>query len=172
MHVLNPGDYTPMVGKWNMQTGKTDFMEYTGHPEITKKRVCFAASVENNLYAELYWYHDLITLCSLDGELKYTLYGAKWDNQRYNNNGYFTEAVFCKDKLVTDYLGDVRLKENGRESNAPTRLIVFDLEGNHLTTLETGYPIISFCYDEDNNRLIFAFNDAIQFGYLDLNNII
>lgn len=172
MHVLNPGDYTPMVGKWNMLTGKTDFMEYTGHPEITKKRVSFAASVENNLYAEVYWYHDLITLCTLDGKLKYTLYGAQWDNRQSYHNGYYMKVAFCKDKLIADYLGGVRFTKNEKISNDPTRLIVFDLNGNHLTTLEIGYSIISFCYDNDNNRLIFAFNDDIQFGYLDLNNII
>lgn len=172
MHVLNPGDYIPMVGKWNMQTGKTNFMEYAGHPEITRKRVCFAASVENNLYAEVYWYHDLITLCTLDGKLKYTLYGAKWNNQNYNNDGYYMNVAFCKDKLIADYLGGPRFAENKNISKDPTRLIVFDLEGNYLTTLEIGYSIISFCYDKDNNRLIFAFNDEIQFGYLDLDNII
>lgn len=171
MHVLNPGDYTPMVGKWNMQTGKTDFMEYIGHPEIEKKRVSFAASVENNLYAEAYWYHDLITICSLDGKLKYMLYGKKWDNRESNNNGYYSDITFCKDKLIMDYLGDVRLKENGKLSNYPTKLIIFDLEGNHLSTLDTGYSISTFSYDKDNNRLILVFDDDIQFGYLDLDNI-
>lgn len=36
MRVLNPGDYIPVVAKWNMQTGKADFMPYAGHPEIEK----------------------------------------------------------------------------------------------------------------------------------------
>lgn len=172
MHILNPGDYTPMVGKWNMQTGKTNFMGYAGHPEITRKRVSFAASVDNNLYAEVYWYHDLITLCTLEGKLKYTLYGAKWDNRKSNHDGYYSHAVFCKDKLIADYLGGSRFTENEQKSNYPTRLIVFDLKGNYLTTLETGYSILSFCYDDNNNRLIFALDDEIQFGYLDLKNII
>lgn len=172
MHVLNPGDYTPMVGKWNMKTQKTDFMEYTGHPEITKKRVSFAASPENNLYAEVYWYHDLITLCTLDGKLKYTLYGAKWDKQQSNQNGYYSHVIFCKDKLIADYLGDVRLQKGSNKSNSTTKLIVFDLKGEHLTTLETGYSIQSFCYDDENNRLIIVFDDEIQFGYLNLDGIV
>ena len=172
MHVLNPGDYIPMVGKWNMQTQKTKFMEYTGHPQITKKRVSFAASPENNLYAEVYWYHDLITLCTLEGKLKYTLYGAKWDKQKSNQNGYYSHVTFCKDKLIADYLGDTRFKKGSNKSNSTTKLIVFNLTGEYLTTLETGYSIQSFCYDKENNRLIIAFDDEIQFGYLDLDTII
>ena len=172
MHVLNPGDYTPMVGKWNKQTGKTDFMEYKGHPEIERKQVSFAASTEHNLYAEVYWYHDLITLCTLDGKLKYTLYGTKWDNRKSSDNGYSTEVAFCKDKLIADYLGGPRFVKSNQITEDPTRLIVFDLEGNYLTTLEIGYAILSFCYDKDNNRLIFVFNDEIQFGYLDLDGIV
>lgn len=172
VHVLNPGDYIPMVGKWNLQTGTTRFMEYAGHPDITKKRVSLAVSAENNLYAEIYWYHDLITLCTLDGKLKYTLYGAKWDNRQSNKDGYYSHALFCKDKLIADYLGNARFKKNTTESVWPTRLILFDLEGNYVKTLETGYAIRSFCYDNDNNRLIFAFDDEIQFGYLDLDPIL
>lgn len=172
MHVLNPGDYKPMVGKWNMLTGKKDFMEYTGHPEIERKRVSFAASVENNLYVEAYWYHDLITICSLDGKLKYTLYGEKWDNRKSNKNGYYSDIAFCKDKLIMEYLGDARFKNDESTSINPTKLIVFDLEGNHLKTLETGYSISNFSYDKENNRLIIVFDDEIQFGYLNLDTVL
>lgn len=172
VHVLNPGDYVPMVGKWNMQTQKIKFMGYAGHPQIVRKRVSFAASPKHNLYAEVYWYHDLITLCTLNGELKYTLYGTKWDTQKSNRNGYFSDVVFCKDKLIADYLGENRFEEGTNKSNNATKLIVFNLKGEHVATLETGYSIQSFCYDEENNRLVIAFDDEIQFGYLELEGIV
>ena len=42
------------------------------------------------------------------------------------------------------------------------------MDGDYIATLEVGYPILHFCYDESNNRLIFAFDDDMQFAYLDL----
>ena len=53
-----------------------------------------------------------------------------------------------------------------------TKLIVFNTDGDYVRTLDVGYKINHFCYDEENNRLIFNFNDDIQFGYLDLNNLL
>lgn len=174
MKVLNPGDYVPVVAKWNMNTGERSFMPYTGHPEVEKKRVSFGASLKHNLYAEAYWYHDLITICTLQGELKYNLYGTKWDNRKSNHESYFEQVAFCKDKIIASYWGDTRIyNRNGEQrTHNPDKLLLFDLEGNYISTIEIGYQILSFCYDEDNNRLIFAFDDDIQFGYLDLDGII
>lgn len=171
---LENGDYNPVVSKWNMQTGKTVFMNYTGHPEIKRKRVSFTSSVEHNLYVEAYWYNDLISLCSLDGNLKYNLYGDSWTNENSNKNRYFRDIAFCGNKIIASYLGGDRLSQQEKQIkvNYPTKLILFDLDGNYLVTLETGYPIITFCYDKDNNRIILSLNDELQFGYLDLDNII
>jgi hypothetical protein len=54
----------------------------------------------------------------------------------------------------------------------PTSLLVFDMNGNYIRTLDVGYKMMDFCIDEDNNRAIFAFSDEIQFGYLDLEKLI
>lgn len=170
MKVINAGDYTPVVAKWNMLTGERTFMPYTGHPEVEKKRVSFAASPEYNLYVEAYWYHDLLSLCSLDGNLKYNLYGGNWNNQKSNKDAYYEEVLFCGDKIIASYWGDTRLFNDDGNVNVhrPNKLLLFDLDGEHIKTLDIGYPILHFCYDKDNDRLIFAFDDDIQFGYLDL----
>ena len=174
MKVLNPGDYIPAVAKWNMQTGKADFMKYNGHPKIKKKRVSFAASAEHNLYAEVYWYHDLITLCDLDGNLKCCLYGEKWNADKSSKEGYYDDIIFCNNKIVASYWGDIRMyTKNGQQSvHQPDKLIIFDLAGNHLATLNIGLPIVAFCFDKENNRIIFSFDDEFQFAYLDLDGII
>ena len=174
MRVLNPGDYTPVVAKWNMQTGEREFMPYVGHREVEKKRVSFAASPKYNLYTEVYWYHDLITICTLDGELKYNLYGKNWDNRKSNKEAYFDQVAFCKDKIIASYWGDRRMynRDGGQHVHYPDKLLIFDLEGNYISTLQIGYSILSFCYDDESDRLIFAFDDDIQFGYLDLDGII
>ena len=168
---LDDGDYKPVVSKWNMQTGEYTFMNYTGHPDLKKKRVSFSVSFDDEIYAEAYWYNDLITICSLDGNLKYSLYGANWNNKNTNKERYFRNITFCNNRIIASYLGDNRIEDNNRV-NYPTKFVVFDLEGNHISTLETGHPIITFCCDKENNRIIMTLDDDMQFAYLDLNNII
>ena len=173
-HILNARDYVPLIAKWNMKTGERTFMKYTGHPDVERKRVKFAASPEHGLYVELYQHHDLISFCTLAGELKCNAYGKQWNDLTSNADQYFDEAVFCGDKVVASYLGRAQFYEQDGQTRVyrPDKLLVFDLEGNHLSTLDIGYAILSFCYDAENKRLLFTFDDEIQFGYLDLGNIL
>lgn len=176
--IIVPGgrfNHKQSLSKWNMNTGEIKTMKYT-HPEIENKRVYFAVSVEKNLYVECYEHHDLMTICSLDGDLKYNIYGKKWDNKTSNKYVYYNDVVFCKDKIVALYSpGDDNYPKdkNGYSlTHYPTKFLVFDLKGNYIKTLETGYNIIRICYDKDNNRLIMTLDDEIQFAYLDLNELI
>lgn len=173
-HILNARDYVPLIAKWNMKTGERTFMKYTGHPDVERKRVKFAASPEHGLYVELYQHHDLISFCTLAGELKCNAYGKQWNDLMSNADKYFDEAFFCRDKVVASYLGRAQFYEQDGRARAyrPDKLLVFDLAGNHLSTLNIGYAILSFCYDAENNRLLFTFDDEIQFGYLDLDGLL
>lgn len=168
------GDYKPVPARWNMKTGEISFMSYTGHPEIERKRTSLAISKEHNLYVEVYHHHDLITWCTLEGELKFTSYGSKWDNQTSNKMRYFENALFCGDRLVVSYLGDRRLIEDGKsiKSIYPDKLLVFDIDGNYIKTMSLNHPILGMCYDKQNNRLIFSFDDEFQFGYLNLHDVL
>jgi hypothetical protein len=53
-----------------------------------------------------------------------------------------------------------------------TKFFIFDVSGNYIQTLETGYKILDFCYDKENNRIIMGLDDEMQFAYLDLNKVI
>ncbi len=133
-NVLSYNDYRPYVGTFNMLTGERRLMEYKGHPEVKRKRVFFDASVKYNIYVEGYWYHDLLTICSLDGKLKHIVYGSKWDNATHNRNGYYEgDVMICGDKIIATYLGRSRLKTPSK-AYSPTKFIVFDLEGNDIAT--------------------------------------
>lgn len=167
---LENGDYKPVVSKWNMQTGDNLFMNYTGHPDLKMKRVSFSASIEHGIYVEAYWYNDLMSICTLDGNLKYNLYGTNWNKNNTKKDRYFRNIDFCNNKIIASYLGGNRIEDNNKV-NYPTKFIIFDLEGNHISTLEIEYPIITFCCDKENNRLIMTLDDDIQFAYLDLDNI-
>lgn len=168
--IMPTGEYgfNEAVAKWNMNTGEITKREYT-HPEIEKKRVSFAASEENDICVECYHHHDLITICNLDGDLKYNIYGPKWNNQKTNKVRFYGDVVICKNRIITSFSAG---RDNFGKDYQPTAFLVFDLEGNYLQTLETGYNISTFCYDKKYNRLIMSLNDDYQFAYLDLDGII
>ena len=165
---IGSSDFRPTVGRFNMKTGEIKHMSYTTHPDVKKKRICFGISMEQGMYVECYVPHDLMTICSLDGELKYNIYGPDWDTETHGIDHYGS-VEFCNDKIVALYSGEKGFKD-GR-STRPTKFIIFDLEGNYLKTLETGYQIIGFCYDKDNHRIIMSMDDDIQFGYLDVGEL-
>lgn len=155
------------TAKWNMKTGEISQMRYT-HPDIERKRVCMAVSEKNGIYVECYMHHDLLSICSLDGELKHNVYFTKnWDTKTSNRIGYFKDVAFCKDKIVASYM-----KRDYFNEGEPTAFLVFDLEGNYLMTIETGYEICDFCYDKENDRIVMRLNNDIQFAYLDLDGVI
>lgn len=155
--------FNQSVAKWNMQAGLFEPMEYQ-HPDITKKRISFAVLPENGIYVECYTYHDLMSICKLDGRLKCNVYGPKWDKEESTRIHHYGNVVFCKDKIIASYSGG----DNRTKAYNPTRFLVFSIDGDYLKTLDVGFQIIDFCYDEDNDRIIINFDDEIQFGYLNL----
>lgn len=167
---IGSDDFRPVVGKFNMKTSEVKHMSYTINPNIKKKRICFGISMEHSIYVECHAPHDLMTICSIDGDLKYNIYGPNWDTETHGIDHY-GPVLFCDNKIVALYSGEKGFTENGR-STWPTKFIFFDLEGNYLKTLDTGYQIVGFCYDKDNHRFIMSMDDDMQFAYLDLDDLL
>ena len=165
---IGVSDFTQSVGKWNMNTEEIQLMKYE-HPKIAKKRITFAMSLENNIYVECYSTYDLMTICNLNGDLKYNIYGPNWTTTvERNPTHYYGKAIFCNNKLFASYSGG----NYHTDEYYPTSFLIFDIYGNYIKTLETGYKISDFCYDKDNNRIIMNLNSEMQFAYLDLDGII
>lgn len=162
------------TGKWNMVTGEVEIMGYT-HPDIAKKRVSLALSMENKRYVECHSYYDLMSICNLDGGLICNIYGSNKKVQSATGVGYYDDVLFCGDYIVAKYLGEKAfdVKDSGEiKGNLSTRVLVFDVEGNYIKSLEIGHEIIDICYDRTHNRLIMGFDDEMQFAYLDLDGVI
>ena len=155
------------VAKWNMQTGEITPMKYI-HPKIKNKRTLFDASKEHGIYVETYERYDLVTICSFDGDLKYNIYGPKWNRRGSEKIRYYGTVRFCNDHILVAYSGG----NYNNDEYFPTKILIFDLNGDYLKTLDTGYKIYDFCFDKENNRIIMSLNDIIQFAYLDLNELI
>lgn len=162
--VPSHSSFEQYVTRWNMADGIFKQMPYE-HPDIERKRICMAVSPELNEYVECYLYHDLMTICDLEGNLKFNAYGPAWNSKMSNKVRYYANVVFCRDKIIASYSGN----DNFSDDATPTILLVFSKDGDYLKTLDVGRKIMDFCYDKDNNRLIMCLNDEYQFAYLDLN---
>jgi hypothetical protein len=167
-NITSPTTFDEVTSKWNMMTGSIEPMPYK-HPSIKRSRIEFAASSKYNIYVEGHCYNDLLTICSLDGNLKYNIYGPKWNSKMSNEKAYIMGTLFCKDKILALYSNG---KEYFQPNWRPTQILVFDLSGDYLKTLDVGYQIQDFRYDENNNRLILSLDDEIQFAYLPLDDIL
>ena len=162
--------YNQVVGEWNINTGKIYEMSYK-HPNVKKSRVSLAISNDNKLYATCQHLYDLITVCDYNGNLKFNIYGPQWSDiigKEKNQLHYWNDIEFCKNKLIASFSGRTYHDDN----YWPTSLIIFDIKGNYEKTLEIGYNIMDFCYDDENNRIIMSLEDEIQFAYISLDNII
>lgn len=172
---ISVSDFTLSVGTQNMNTGEFKQMPYM-HPEFKKKSVFFDVSTEHGLYVESYIKQDLITICTINGELKYNIYGSRnWKDNQKGRFEYYHQVAFVGDKIFILYLNDsgyVQDPAKGIVGNLATKFLVLDLNGNYIATLETGYHIGYFCYDKANNRILLNMNDDILFGYLDLDGLV
>lgn len=155
--------HTQCTGKWNMKTGDIEFYRYD-HPKIHKKRYFLAVSYKDSLYAECNYLYDMINIFDLKGNNKKNIYGPQWGE---TNLQCHSDATFTKDYLVTVYNG-----ERYEKYEPSNKCLLFSKTGYYLATLNIGYNIVRMCYDEVNDRLIFTFNDKVQFGYIDLKEII
>jgi hypothetical protein len=70
------------------------------------------------------------------------------------------------DYIIASYSGD-----SYYESGFPTKLFVFDLDGDYLKTLDVKLRMTGCCYDKKLNRIIMSFDEDMQFGYLDLDKV-
>lgn len=159
--------HNELLAKWNMQTGEINKMKYT-HPKVETKRIALAVSMDNETLVECYHNHDLMTIMDLNGNLKYNVYGQNWNNRDASRINHFGKVVFRGDKIIASYSGG----DMSTDEYYPTKLLIFDINGDYIKTLEIGYRISDLCYDEENDRIIFALDDVIQFAFLDLKEYI
>ncbi|SFL52180.1 hypothetical protein SAMN05216357_12648 [Porphyromonadaceae bacterium KH3CP3RA] len=159
--------HNEVAARWNMQTGEVKKMKYS-HPKVDKKRISLAVSMDQKMLVECYHNYDLMIIMDLDGNLKSNIYGSNWNRRDASRLQHFGKVVIRGDKIIASYSGGNRLTEE----YYPSKLLIFNINGDYIKTLDIGYRISDFCYDKQNDRLIFNFEDMIQFGYLEMNTIL
>ena len=163
---------TMAMTKFNINTGEIRRFGYENSKvEGRFTNSNFALSVENGIYVNCYGDKDLMTICDLNGNLKYNVYGPGWDDPEKDENAYFEEVIIYDKKIFAAYQGSCRIIVEGNIQRGayPKSIIVFGLDGSYQQTIETGSEIFSFCIDEKNNRIIAYFNDREEpLGYFNI----
>jgi hypothetical protein len=165
---IGNSDFNEIVAKFNMNTGEITPMKYV-HPELKKNVVALAVSLEDSIYVTCSQKYDVMTICKLNGDLKYNIYGPNWNGGQRDKLHHYSSVVFCNNKILASYSG----RDWNTDEYIPTQIFVFTAAGDYIQTLETGYHIMNYCYDKANNRIIMNLIEAdIQFAYLDLDGLI
>ena len=84
-----------------------------------------------------------MTVCDLNGNLKYNVYGPGWEDPEEDDNGYFHSVVIHNNKIFASYHGNSRIIVEGniQRGSYPQRIIVFGLDGSYKKTIDTGAEI-------------------------------
>ncbi|MFN3666325.1 MAG: hypothetical protein ACK4S0_09210 [Sediminibacterium sp.] len=163
VNVLSPSSYQMVMARQNMLTNQIQQFGYE-HPEARgrKSNSFFALSIDHAVYANCYYYCDLITINNLDGSLKCNVYGPdKMENKNFLKV-YYTGIDTYNKYFVASYINDDAIIINQfqqQQGNLPSKLLFLDFEGTYLLTYDTGNKFSSFCVDKANNRIIAAFVD-------------
>jgi len=175
VRVLSNSSFEMAMSKINFRNNQVEMYGYE-HPETIgrfKSNSLFKLSLANNIYVNCYGAYDLMTICDLEGNLKFNVYGRDGLENKDFRKSYYSGVDFYKKYIITSYIGDIGIvSEKNREpkGNTPSKFLVFDLEGNYIKTLELDEKFTYFCVDEENKRLIIYFQERENpLGYIDLN---
>jgi len=175
LDILDNQNFNSTLVKYNI---RTEAIEKIGEPSPgidTKNRsTFFSLSKKHAICVETFADYDLMTIRDLDGNTINHVYGPQW-GKKERNYQYFSSVNISNDIIIAAFLGAqgmVRDEHSRIKAVFPTKLLVFDIHGNYLNTLETRGDIFHFCADPDNNRIILSFYDREnQFAYIDLNKL-
>lgn len=162
-------NFEMVMSKMNLKTKKIHQFGYENPKAIGKNsNSLFALSNDYNYYVNCYYLCDLVTICDLEGNLKYNIYGPGWFDSERNKNSYFYDVNLYGKYIIGSYIGKrtIFVKGNISKGNLPSKLIVFDMNGNYIKTIETGFEFRHFCIDEENKRIIAYFTNRDEpLGY-------
>jgi hypothetical protein len=175
--IIDNNSFKMALAKRNLNTKEIEKYGYN-HPETInkgRKRTFFSfdLSLENNLFVKCYSKMDLITICDLNGDLAYNVFGPDWGKNEDSRKKYFFGVNMTRNYIIASYLGedDWKVDKNkGPRANLPTKFLIFDIKGAYKKTIETGHEFTRFCVDEKNNRIIAYFADNKNpLGYFKVN---
>lgn len=169
---INSNSYTTIMSKLNIRNNVIQEFGYA-NPQLEddKSSSQFALSIANNIYVNSYFKYDLLTICDLEGNLLYNVYGPEGVKNDGNNKSFYFGIEIADGKIFASYINDLAVVNDGTrlKGNIPSKILIFNTQGDYLLTIETEDKFSYFCVDEDNNRIIAYFEGREEaLGYFNI----
>lgn len=176
---INSHSFIDEVSKININNFTIKKLGYE-NSEVIKKgdtftHGSFTLSHKYNIYGRSYIYTDLLTLCDINGNLRCNILGPYWGKGDKKLKFYQQLGIY-KNYILAAYVGGngVIVDEHQRYKGVlAKKILVFNLNGDYLKTLNIGEGIRYFTVDEDTKRLLLSLEDRDEpLAYLDLTGLL
>ncbi len=129
-------------------------------------RSSVSVSPDGKMIVETCRTQDLIVMYDSDGNPIKEIRGDAFEPVADKTMSFYTGAVVTNRHILVSYAG-----KKVNEGFYGDHILVFDLEGNYLKTLNLGITIRKMAYSPSSDNLYISSPDSIQFGVLPLEKI-
>ena len=150
------------ISKLNLDTGDVTLLDTVTSED--KMKMGIAVSEKNRRIYAFDRERDLICIYDLDGKLCKKIYGPEYDSDVEEYEYFFSSGVICGDKVAVTYTGRKQDTDRGQ-------IILMDLDGRYLMTLQFDSTIHGLAYHDKTNRLYLTTTGEPQIGYIELDKL-
>ncbi|MDE7461216.1 MAG: TolB-like 6-bladed beta-propeller domain-containing protein [Paramuribaculum sp.] len=166
--VMSPdgNGFSQSLGRYNISTG--ELTDFAPEEAIEGNYSSFAICPEINMLVEAGQRVDIIKIYDLDGNVKKRIKGPNYRPEPKGGKAYFSDVCFTDKYILCVYSG-----ENWNGGSLGKKIVVLDMDGNYLATLDTKRKIRNMAYHSPSSTLYMAFpSDEMQVGMLNINDVI
>ena len=157
--------YSQDVCRYNAATG--DIRKFGKSEAVGEgNRSSVAVSPDAKTIVEACRTQDLIVVYDANGEPVREIKGKAYDAAADKTMSYYTGAAVTGNHILAAYSG-----KKATDGFYGDRILVFDMEGNLVKTLNTGIKIRKMAYSPKSDNLYVSTPDSIQFGILSLGSL-
>lgn len=162
--VIPNSNYTGIgyhLGCFNLLTGKSRTLD-SDNSDANSGLLCINPHQDEII--EFSMDFDRIRFYDFQGNLKRTVYGP--DYKDYNSRiQYYLSPIIVGDHIYSAYL-------NGeyKDSDVGHRIIIMDLEGNYIKSVDVGVRVDAIAYNPSTRRIYVSTCDEPQFGYFEIDD--
>ena len=166
--VMSPdgNGFSQSLGRYNISTG--ELTDFAPEEAIEGNYSSFAICPERNMLVEVGQRVDIIKIYDLDGNVKKRIKGPNYRPEPKGGKAYFSDVCFTDKYILCVYSG-----ENWNGGSLGKKIVVLDMDGNYLATLDTKRKIRNMAYHSPSSTLYMSFpSDEMQVGMLNINDVI
>lgn len=147
------------LGRFDLHTAKAEVLD-TINPDPYSGLMCLDPAGEGLIEFSLNY--DRIRFFDFDGKLRHTVYGPDYQDRR-PGVFYYGRPVVVGERIYVPYAND-----NFRNPDVGHHIVVMDLEGNYIKSIDVGVRVEAVAYNPTTRRLYVSTWGEPQFGYLEI----